>query len=112
MSDRYEPTPDEVHEIHRAAVQFPHVCDPDQWAAPDAKLRAQLLADWLEANPDPLRPFEHGDPVDLQGTYGWTHGGRTALGVTTQSGEVSYEWQGCAASRVAVEVRHHVEGTK
>ena len=113
---RYEPTPDEIHEIHMEASRDPRDHKPSAWNGPYYQLQAQLLADWLEANPDHDRPFERGDLVDIRDDVAstWRHEGRFALGVTTSDGSIVYETRDgdvFSAYPTPTYIRHHVEGT-
>jgi hypothetical protein len=62
------------------------------------------------ALPEPTRPFQPGDPVDVLGGS-WCHYGQVYVGPLPNGEVVVYESSGGAVARSAHCVRHHQEDT-
>ena len=106
--------PQEVQDAIRVLEEDDQYFDPDYWFYSEDQAFA-CITRWVRTlMPQPPRPFEYGDPVDvLFPTSGWLHEGGTSLGVSTPEGFPVYvDPSGAANSCGPIEIRHHVEGTE
>jgi hypothetical protein len=100
--------------IHLTDEEIAAVRRSDSWANPsadDPKLWA-VCGKVYNALPEPPRPLQPGDPVDIARVDGWTHNGRYYVGPLKNGKVVIYSPEiDTTNTRPAHAVRHHQHDT-